>query len=202
MSHAVRPSAAPAPISEPVSASETSALAERSYQGLVTRSIAFAIDGAIINVVAIVVGTGVALALSVLHLPQSLDPILVALGGASYLLWSIGYFVVLWSSTGETAGDRVMRIRVCMADGGAPPRPFRALVRLWALILAVIPLARGSFRSLWTSAAVGRTTCWWARLWWPPPTRRRPQPALASVGDDHLEQHQQQAQGGAGQATE
>ena len=143
MSHAVRPSAAPAPISEPVSASETSALAERSYQGLVTRSIAFAIDGAIINVVAIVVGTGVALALSVLHLPESLDPILVALGAASYLIGSIGYFVVLWSSTGETAGDRVMRIRVCMADSGAPPRPFRALVRLWALILAVIPLGAG-----------------------------------------------------------
>ena len=86
MSHAVRPSAAPAPISEQVSASETSALAERSYQGLVTRTIAFAIDGAIINIVAIVVGTGVALVLSVLHLPQDLDPILVALGGASFLL--------------------------------------------------------------------------------------------------------------------
>ena len=76
-------------------------------------------------------------------LPQSLDPILVALGGASYLLWSVGYFVVLWSSTGETAGDRVMRIRVIMADGGGPPRPLRALVRLGALILAVIPLGAG-----------------------------------------------------------
>lgn len=143
MSHAVRPSAAPAPISEQVSASETSALAERSYQGLVTRSIAFAIDAAIINVVAIVVSTGVALALSVLQLPKSADPELVALGAAAFLLWSSGYFVVFWSSTGETPGDRVMRIRVCMADGGAPPRPFRALVRLWALILAVIPLCAG-----------------------------------------------------------
>lgn len=91
------------------------------------------------------VGTGVALALSVLHLPQSLDPILVALGGASFLLWSIGYFVVLWSSTGETAGDRVMRIRVIMADGGGPPRPLRALVRLGALVLAAIPLFLGLF---------------------------------------------------------
>lgn len=143
MSHAVGSSAAPAPISDQVSASETSALAERSYQGLVTRTIAFAIDAAIINVVAIVVGTGFALVLSVLHLPQSLDPVLVALGGASFLLWSIGYFVVFWSSTGETAGDRVMRIRVIMADGGGPPRPLRALVRLGALILAAIPLFLG-----------------------------------------------------------
>jgi uncharacterized RDD family membrane protein YckC len=145
VSHAVRPSAAHAPVSDQVSASETSALDERAYQGLVTRTIAFAIDGAIINVVAIVVGTGIALVLSVLHLPQELDPILVALGGASFLLWSIGYFVVLWSSTGETAGDRVMRIRVIMADGGGPPRPLRALVRLGALILAAIPLFLGLF---------------------------------------------------------
>ncbi len=143
MSHAVRSSAATAPISDQVSVSETSALAELAYQGLVTRSIAFAIDGAIINVVAIVLGTGAALALSVLHLPESLDPVLVALGGATFLLWSIGYFVFFWSSTGETPGDRVMRIRVCMADGGGPPRPFRALVRLGALILAVIPLCAG-----------------------------------------------------------
>lgn len=77
------------------------------------------------------------------QLPKSVDPELVALGGAAFLLWSSGYFVVFWSSTGETPGDRVMRIRVCMADGGAPPRPFRALVRLWALILAVIPLCAG-----------------------------------------------------------
>jgi uncharacterized RDD family membrane protein YckC len=143
MSHAVRSSAAPAPISDQVAGSETAVRAERSYQGLVTRSIAFAIDGAIINLVAIVVATGAALALSVLHLPGSLDPVLVALGGASFLLWSIGYFVFFWSSTGETPGDRVMRVRVCMADGGGPPRPFRALMRLGALILAAIPLFLG-----------------------------------------------------------
>jgi uncharacterized RDD family membrane protein YckC len=143
MSHAVGSSATPTPISDQASAAETAAPVERIYQGLITRAIAFAIDGAIINVVAIVVGTGAALALSVLHLPKSLDPALVALGGAAFLAWSIGYFVVFWSTTGETPGDRVMRIRVCMADGGGPPRPFRALVRLGALILAVIPLFAG-----------------------------------------------------------
>ncbi len=116
---------------------------EPSYQGLVTRAIAFAVDGAIINLVAIVVAAGVALSLSVLHLPNSLDPVMVALGGAAYLLWSVGYFVVFWSSTGETPGDRVMRIRVCLADSGEPPRPLRALGRLAALVLAVIPLFAG-----------------------------------------------------------
>jgi uncharacterized RDD family membrane protein YckC len=143
VSHAVRPSAAPAPVSEEATASETQARGERTYQGLVTRAIAFAIDGAIINLAAIVVAIGAALALSVLQLPESLDPVLAALGAAAFLLWSIGYFVFFWSSTGETPGDRVMRIRVCMADGGGPPRPFRALVRLGALSLAAIPLFLG-----------------------------------------------------------
>jgi uncharacterized RDD family membrane protein YckC len=116
---------------------------EPLYEGLVTRVIAFALDAAIINLLAIVAAAGVALALSVLHLPNSLDPVLVALGGAAYLLWTIGYFVVFWSSTGETPGDRVMRIRVCVADGGGPPRPSRALLRMVGLLLAAIPLFAG-----------------------------------------------------------
>lgn len=143
MSHAVRAPAVPAAVSEHAPASEQAPPAAPSYQGLVTRAIAFTVDAAIINLVAIAVAGGVALALSVLQFPSSLDPVLIALGGAAYVLWSMGYFVVFWSSTGETPGNRLMRIRVCVADGGAPPRPVRALARLGALILAVIPLFAG-----------------------------------------------------------
>jgi uncharacterized RDD family membrane protein YckC len=141
MSHAVRPAVAASP--EKVTASEQAGLAAPSYEGLVTRAIALALDGAIINLVAITVAAGVALALSVLHFPDSLEPVLTALGGAAYVLWSIGYFVVFWSSTGETPGDRFMRIRVRLAHSGEPPRPLRALVRLGALVVAVIPLFAG-----------------------------------------------------------
>jgi uncharacterized RDD family membrane protein YckC len=142
MSHAVRP-AVPAAAPERATASGETGPAELSYQGLVTRAIAFAVDGAVINLVAIVVAAGVALALSVVHLPSSLDAALLALGGTAYVLWSVGYFVTFWSSTGETPGNRVMRIRVRMADSVEPPRPRRALLRLGALILAVIPLFAG-----------------------------------------------------------
>ncbi len=142
MSHAVRP-AVPATTSEKATASEQAAVAEPSYEGLVTRAIAFTLDAAIINLVAITVAAGVALALSVLHFPESLDPVLIAVGGAAYVLWSTGYFVIFWSSTGETPGDRFMRIRVCLADSGDPPHPMRALVRLGALVIAVIPLFAG-----------------------------------------------------------
>ena len=53
------------------------------YEGLVTRGIAFAIDAAMIDLVAIVVAGGVALALTVLSLPEdSLDALLIAAGSA------------------------------------------------------------------------------------------------------------------------
>jgi uncharacterized RDD family membrane protein YckC len=139
----VVPAAVPVAASEQAPAAEQAPPAAPSYQGLVTRAIAFAVDAAIINLAAIAVAGGVALTLSVLQFPRSLDPALIALGGAAYVLWSMGYFVVFWSSTGETPGDRLMRIRVCTADGGGPPRPLRALVRLGGLILAVMPLFAG-----------------------------------------------------------
>lgn len=142
MNQALRP-AVSAGAPEQVTAFAVEGRATPSYQGLVTRGIAFALDAALINLTAIIVAAGVALALSVLQIPDSLDPLLRALGGTAYVLWSLGYFVIFWSSTGETPGNRVMRIRVCVADSGKPPTLSRALLRFAALILAVIPLFAG-----------------------------------------------------------
>ena len=117
---------------------------ELRYEGLVTRGIAFAIDAAVINLVAIVVAGGVALALSVLSVPKnSLDTALIAVGGALFLAWSVGYFVTFWSTTGQTPGCRLMRIMVCSADDGSIVRPRRAAVRFGCLVLAAIPLLAG-----------------------------------------------------------
>jgi uncharacterized RDD family membrane protein YckC len=142
VSHVVRRAVAAARPEQAAAAAEVLPAAP-AYQGLITRTIAFVADAAIINLVAMAVGVAVGLALSVLPLPESLDPVLVSLGALAYLLWSTGYFVVFWSSTGETPGDRLMRIRVCMADGGASPPPLRAVVRLGALVLAALPLFAG-----------------------------------------------------------
>jgi uncharacterized RDD family membrane protein YckC len=117
---------------------------ELRYEGLVTRGIAFAIDAAVINLVAIVVAGGVALALSVLSVPEnSLDTALIAIGGALFLAWSVGYFVTFWSTTGQTPGSRLMRITVCGADDGSVLRPRRAAFRFACLVLAAIPLLAG-----------------------------------------------------------
>ena len=94
------------------------------YQGLVTRGIAFVLDAALINLVALVVGIAAALILSILSLPESLNPALGALGAFSFVVWTVAYFTLFWASTGQTPGNRVMEIRVVTADGEraqAPP---------------------------------------------------------------------------------
>jgi uncharacterized RDD family membrane protein YckC len=115
----------------------------RAYEGAVTRAIAFALDATVINLAAIVVAAIVALILSVLSLPDGLDPVIVAAGGAAYLLWLAGYFVLFWSTTGQTPGNRVLQIRVCRAVDGAVPAPRAALLRLVGMMLATLPLFAG-----------------------------------------------------------
>jgi len=113
------------------------------YQGLVTRGIAIAIDAAVVNGVAVVVVTAAGLVVSALSLPNGLDTALVALGAWVFLVWSAAYFVICWSSTGQTPGNRVMQIRVVRAKDGAALRPWRALMRLFGLMLAALPLFLG-----------------------------------------------------------
>ena len=118
------------------------AVRPRVYVGLVTRAIAFAIDAAIVNAVAIVVAAIVALTLTIVSKPDELRGVLIAIGGVAWLLWTVGYFATFWSTTGQTPGNRILRIRVSAADGRALPLR-RALVRFVGLTLAAIPLFAG-----------------------------------------------------------
>jgi uncharacterized RDD family membrane protein YckC len=114
-----------------------------AYAGLVTRTIAFGIDAAIINAVAWGTGALVALGLSLFHLPHEVKVVLAALGGLIGLAWAIGYLAFFWSADGQTPGDRVMRIRVLRATTGEPLHAVRALLRVFALVLSALPLCAG-----------------------------------------------------------
>jgi uncharacterized RDD family membrane protein YckC len=114
-----------------------------SYEGLVTRGIAFVIDAAVINLVSLIVAVSVGLALSVLDPSSNAETVALAIGGCAYVLWSIGYFVTFWSTTGQTPGSRLLQIRVRQAEGGGVLRPRKALVRLAAMMLCALPLFAG-----------------------------------------------------------
>ena len=114
-----------------------------TYAGLVTRALAFAIDAAIVDLTGIFVGVVVGLALSVLKTPDKVDHVLLAIGAVLFVVWAIAYFVGFWSTTGQTPGNRVMRIRV-RRSGTDEPLPWRwAVVRLAGLVLAAVPLLLG-----------------------------------------------------------
>jgi uncharacterized RDD family membrane protein YckC len=112
------------------------------YEGLVTRAIAFAIDAAIVDLIALLVGVTFGLALSILPIGDSATVALIAFGGVVFIVWTIAYFTVFWSTTGQTPGGRLMQIRVCSEDGDVI-KPRRAVLRFGALVLAALPLFAG-----------------------------------------------------------
>ena len=120
----------------------TGAAPSRRHVGLVTRALAFGLDAALINAVAIVTAAVVSLTFSVVTVPHEVRVVAAALGGAAYLLWTVGYFVTFWATTGQTPGNRALRIRVVPASGDRLP-PRRALVRFVGLTLATLPLFAG-----------------------------------------------------------
>jgi uncharacterized RDD family membrane protein YckC len=119
------------------------------YTGLVTRAIGFGVDAVIIDLTAVIVTAIIALALNLFNVPSKIDTALAALGAIVFLAWSGAYFVVFWSTTGQTPGARIMRFRV-LAPGAKRGHitPRRALLRLLAMILAAIPLLAGYFMVL------------------------------------------------------
>jgi uncharacterized RDD family membrane protein YckC len=113
------------------------------HAGLATRTVAFAADAAIINVVAWGVAAVVAVGLSILKVPDEVVTVLAVIGTVIAIGWSIAYFAFFWSSTGQTPGNRALGIRVVEARTGEPIHAGRAVLRVLALPLAAIPLCAG-----------------------------------------------------------
>jgi uncharacterized RDD family membrane protein YckC len=111
------------------------------YVGLVTRLIAITVDALVIDVVGLVVSGAVLLVLSVFSITGHNHPVAIALGGVLYVVWMVSYFVVFWTTTGQTLGSRVMQIRVTRPDGSRL-RPRHALLRLAGVVIS-LPLFWG-----------------------------------------------------------
>lgn len=113
------------------------------YSGLATRVLAAAIDVLIVQAVAWIVGAVAAVAASMFDPSEDLQKVLIAAGAVVAALWSAGYFVFFWSTTGQTPGDRVMEIRVQNASDGKPLHFARAVLRLLGAILSALLLFLG-----------------------------------------------------------
>ena len=114
------------------------------YAGLVTRTVAFVIDAAIVNGAAFLLVAALSLVLSVFgsSLEDLPDWLAIAGGAVGWLVLAGSYFVGSWVLTGQTAGMRVMAIRVVTRESGSLS-VWRGLRRLAASVIAAIPLFAG-----------------------------------------------------------
>jgi uncharacterized RDD family membrane protein YckC len=115
---------------------------ERPYAGLVSRTVALAIDAAALTIGFAVASGVLGLILSLFTVVEVSSPGAV-LGAAG--VWSVvvaTYFVGFWTLAGETPGMRLMALRVINAAGD-PPGLGRSLLRLVGMILAAIPFFAG-----------------------------------------------------------
>ncbi len=119
-----------------------------AYAGLVTRAIAIVIDAALINVAALAVTGAVLLVESVFSLSHKHHGIAAALAIALFVVWVVSYFVVFWTTTGQTPGSRVMQIRVTRTDGSRLGL-IASLVRLGGMVIS-LPLFWGYLPILWS----------------------------------------------------
>lgn len=119
-----------------------------SYVGMATRALAFAIDVALINAIAAAVGVVVGLTMDTLNFSSTLKDVVVTIMGVLYIAWTLAYFVVFWSSTGQTPGNRLLQIRVVDAGHEGAIGVRRAAVRLVALTAGVMALGLGEWIAL------------------------------------------------------
>jgi uncharacterized RDD family membrane protein YckC len=77
-----------------------------------------------------------------------------ALLGAGWMLIAGTYFVLFWSSAGQTPGMRLLRVRVQGPDGNTPSIS-RSLMRLVGLVLAIVPMFAGFIPVLFTERRRG-----------------------------------------------
>jgi uncharacterized RDD family membrane protein YckC len=112
------------------------------YAGLVTRAIALAIDAAIVQGALLLIAGMLSLIGSLVGGVEfgTVAKVITAVG---WVVITAGYFVVGWSTAGQTLGMRAMELSVLTSDALLPPRPLRSLVRVVFLALCIVPLFAG-----------------------------------------------------------
>jgi len=112
-----------------------------AYAGVVSRSVAFAVDLLLIVAIFTVLSGFGALITSLVGTlrPTWLVDVLLGAGGA---IVAGGYLIFFWSGAGRTPGMSLLRVRV-RGPSGAPPSVGRAVVRTFGTWIAIIPLFAG-----------------------------------------------------------
>jgi uncharacterized RDD family membrane protein YckC len=112
------------------------------YAGIATRGVALAIDAAVANLIVLISAALLGLVASLVDGTLRPEWLAALLAAAGWALTLTAYFALFWATTGQTPGMRLMRLQV-IDRTGEPPHLLRALLRVPALALAIIPLFAG-----------------------------------------------------------
>lgn len=107
------------------------------FAGIVTRSVAIAIDGGAAAALFAIAAIGVSGALAALGLADVGTAASLFGTSAVWLGFVVGYFVICWSTTGQTIGMRLMGLRLVNREG-VPPHFCRSILRYFAQFLSII----------------------------------------------------------------
>lgn len=112
-----------------------------AYGGLAARGAAIVADALLVHLAFLAVAGAIALIESMF---DAFHPgwLTGSLLGAGWAVVVVGYFVLFWSTTGQTPGMRLLGLRV-LTGSGRPPSVWRSLVRFAGLIVAIVPLFAG-----------------------------------------------------------
>jgi uncharacterized RDD family membrane protein YckC len=116
--------------------------ATSAFGGVATRGLALIIDLVLAHAAFLFVAGSVALIASLAGSLRS-GWLAGSIASAGWAIVVLTYFVVFWSSTGQTPGMRLMRLRVLADSSGRPPSVWRSIVRFVGLIVAIAPMLLG-----------------------------------------------------------
>jgi uncharacterized RDD family membrane protein YckC len=119
------------------------------YAGIASRAVALALDALLAQIIVLTGGAVLALVASLVGDAQ-LSTTGTYLAGLVWIGFVGLYFVVFWSTAGQTPGMRVMALRV-ITRSGRHPGVGRSIVRVIGLGLAIIPLFAGFIPVLFDS---------------------------------------------------
>jgi uncharacterized RDD family membrane protein YckC len=130
-----------APATTPVVLNDEPAVAA-DYAGVVTRAIALGIDAAIVQGALLLIAGMLAL-IGALVGGVEFGPVAKVLTATGWALITAGYFVVGWSTSGQTLGMRMMELSVLTEARLVPPGFWRSVLRVVLLVLCIIPCFLG-----------------------------------------------------------
>jgi uncharacterized RDD family membrane protein YckC len=127
-----------------------SAAKPAEFAGVASRGLALTVDALAVAVISLLLGgaVGVVAALVGGIRPHSLAAVLLGAGGA---IVAGGYFILFWSTVGQTPGMRLAGVRVYGPRADGHLTAGRAAVRTLGLALAIIPCFLGFVPALFDS---------------------------------------------------